>query len=130
MSGRAPYLWRSAHVSKLERLGAGGTIYRFEDSEYGTPIVPVINTNGDIRMCGDYKVTRQVNRKLRREFYPLPRIEEVFATLSVGKEFSKIDLTHAYLQTVLDEYRYNYAYRNIRISWYAVWFVLQKNLKE
>ncbi|CAB3238863.1 unnamed protein product [Arctia plantaginis] len=96
-----PLALRARVQRELERLEAEGTIYRVEHSEYGTPIVPVIKTNGDIRICGDYKVT--INRKLKREFYPLPRIEELFATLSGGKEFSKIDLTHAYLQTVLDE---------------------------
>lgn len=96
-----PLALRARVERELERLEAEGTIYRVEHSDYGTPIVPVIKANGDIRICGDYKVT--INRKLKREFYPLPRIEELFATLSGGKEFTKIDLTHAYQQTMLTE---------------------------
>lgn len=96
-----PLALRARVERELERLEAEGTIYRVEHSDYGTPIVPVIKTNGDIRICGDYKVT--INRKLKREFYPLPRIEELFATLSGGREFSKIDLTHAYQQTMLTD---------------------------
>ncbi|XP_053616055.1 uncharacterized protein K02A2.6-like [Plodia interpunctella] len=96
-----PLALRARVQAELERLEAEGTIYRVENSEYGTPIVPVVKENGDIRICGDYKVT--INPKLKREFYPLPRIEELFATLSGGEEYSKIDLTHAYAQTMLTE---------------------------
>jgi hypothetical protein len=96
-----PLSLRARVEHELGRLEAEGTIYRVEHSEYGTPIVPVIKNNGDIRICGDYKIT--VNRKLKRDYYPLPRIEELFAVLSGGKEFTKIDLTNAYQQTMLTE---------------------------
>ncbi|XP_013191481.2 uncharacterized protein K02A2.6 [Amyelois transitella] len=96
-----PLALRARVRAELERLEAEGTIYRVEHAEFGTPIVPVVKENGDIRICGDYKVT--INPKLKREYYPLPRIEELFSTLSGGEEFSKIDLTHAYAQTILTE---------------------------
>ena len=35
--------------------------------------------------------------------YPIPKVEDLFATLSVGKLFSKIDLSQAYQQVPLDE---------------------------
>ena len=35
------------------------------------------------------------------ESYPLPRVEELFANLSGGKQFSKLDLAQAYLQLQL-----------------------------
>jgi len=35
--------------------------------------------------------------------YPLPRIEELFTTLAGGEQFSKLDLSHAYQQLVLEE---------------------------
>ena len=37
------------------------------------------------------------------EQYPLPKPEEMFATLAKGEKFSKINLTNAYLQLQLDE---------------------------
>ena len=37
------------------------------------------------------------------EVYPLPRIDELFASLSGGQAFSKLDLSHAYQQIPLAE---------------------------
>lgn len=96
-----PLALRKPVELELERLQAEGTIRKVEYSDYGTPIVPVIKKTGEVRICGDYKVT--VNPKLIREPYPMPRIEELFAALSGGEKYSKIDLTNAYQQFVLDE---------------------------
>ena len=41
-------------------------------------------------MCGDYKLT--INQASDTETYPLPHIEEIFASLSGGKTFTKLDL--------------------------------------
>ncbi|XP_013163468.1 PREDICTED: uncharacterized protein K02A2.6-like [Papilio xuthus] len=62
-------------------------------------LLPIIKPSGEIRICGDYKST--INPKLKIDQYPLPRIEELFAALSGGQEFSKIDLTTAYMQVPL-----------------------------
>ncbi|GFV71180.1 transposon Tf2-8 polyprotein [Trichonephila clavipes] len=70
-------------------------------SDWATPIVPVIKQNGNLRICGDYKVT--INPGLKIEQYPLPRIEDIFAELSGGEFFTKIDLSEAYLQMLVDE---------------------------
>lgn len=96
-----PLALRARVERELARLEADGSIYRVEYSDYGTPIVPVIKKNGDIRICGDYKIT--INPKLQRDHYPLPRIEELFASLSGGSSFTKLDLTHAYEQCLLSE---------------------------
>ena len=52
-------------------------------------------------MCGDYKVT--VNQCLDVDQYPLPRPDDLFATLANGKTYSKLDLSQAYQQMVLDK---------------------------
>lgn len=96
-----PLALRARVEDELARLEREGTIYRVESSDYGTPIVPVIKECGDIRICGDYKIT--INPKLKRDPYPLPRIEELFATLSGGEEYSKIDLKQSYQQLMLTE---------------------------
>ena len=65
------------------------------------PIVPVPKKDGTVRVCGDYKVT--VNPSLDVDQYPLPKPEDLFATLANGKSFSKLDLSQAYQQMVLEE---------------------------
>ena len=61
----------------------------------------MVKTNGSVRICGDYKLT--ANTATKMESYPLPRIEDLFASLAGGKVFSKLDLSHAYLQLPLAE---------------------------
>jgi len=70
-------------------------------SEWAAPIVPVPKPEGNIRLCGDYKVT--INSQLEIDQYPLPKPDNIFAALSGGKWFSKIDLKHAYQQIKLAE---------------------------
>jgi hypothetical protein len=63
--------------------------------------VPVEKRDGSVRICGDYKLT--VNRVSKTEVYPIPKIKEIFASLTGGKKFSKLDLSHAYQQIQLEE---------------------------
>ena len=57
-------------------------------SDWAAPVVPVLKANGSIRLCGDYKVT--VNKAAKKDTYPLPRIEDLFAVLSGGRVFFKV----------------------------------------
>ena len=43
-----------------------------------------------------------MNRETITETYPLPRVEDLLASLAGGTAFSKLDLTQAYQQVVLD----------------------------
>ena len=70
-------------------------------SDWAAPIVPVVKRDGTVRICGDYKLT--VNTVAKTDSYPLPRIEDIFASLSNGKSFSKLDLSNAYLQIPLSD---------------------------
>eukprot|EP00731_Ephydatia_muelleri_P015743 Em0009g167a len=54
-----------------------------------------------VRICGDFKVT--VNPQIKVDQYPLPRPEELFASLNGGQQFTKLDFSEAYLQIELDE---------------------------
>lgn len=42
---------------KLERLQEQGVIEPVKFSEFATPIVPVLNSYEEVRLCGDFKVT-------------------------------------------------------------------------
>ena len=61
----------------------------------GSTIVPVLKPDGTIRICGNFKIT--VNKAAKPDVYPLPRVEDLFATLAGGKTFTKLDLAHAYV---------------------------------
>lgn len=76
-----------------------GILEPVQFSEWATPVVPVIKKDGSVRLCGDYKVSY---RKLSSQDR-LPRIEDMFASLSGGTVFSKLDLAHAYQQVLLDD---------------------------
>ena len=49
----------------------------------------------------DFKVS--INPVLQVDQYPLPRIEDIFATLAAGQHFSTMDLRQAYLQMEVEE---------------------------
>ena len=72
-----------------------------QSSPWAAPIVPVLKQNGKMRICRDYKLT--INQAAPREVYPLPTVEELFAILSGGKFFSKLDMSNAYLQLPLHD---------------------------
>ena len=96
-----PYSMREKIETELQRLQSQGVIDPVLSSDWAAPIVPVIKKDGTVRICGDYKVT--INKELERDVYPLPRVEDLFSSLSGGTLFSKLDLAHAYQQLVLDE---------------------------
>ena len=60
-----------------------------------------MKSDGNVRIRGDYKIT--INKAAKINKYPIPRIEDLFASLSGGKHFTKLDLSHAYQQVELDD---------------------------
>ena len=53
-----------------------------------------------IRICGDYKLT--ANKASKLEQHPLPKVEDLFSMLAGGITFTKLDMSQAYQQLVLD----------------------------
>ena len=96
-----PYAMREKVEAELDRLRQQGIIEPVQFSDWAAPIVPVLKQDGSVRICGDYKLT--VNAVAKLDTYPLPRIDDLFTSLSGGKYFSKLDLAQAYLQLPLDE---------------------------
>ncbi|XP_031760407.1 uncharacterized protein K02A2.6-like, partial [Xenopus tropicalis] len=95
-----PYALKEPVEKELERMEHYGIVSPVKYSSWAAPIVVVPKKDKTIRLCGDYKVT--VNRCIEPEPYPLPNVEDLFATLAGGKYFSKIDLSNAYQQLELD----------------------------
>lgn len=96
-----PFAWKSKIEAQLNSLVDIGVLEQIDNSDWGTPLVPILKPNGEIRICADYKTT--LNKYLVDFKYPLPRIEDIFATLQGGQLFTKLDLSNAYNQLILDE---------------------------
>ena len=105
-----PKFFRSRHVplairdvigDELNWLVEIGVLKKDDHSEWAAPIVLVPKKDGKFHICGDYKVT--VNPVLEVDQHPLPLPEEIFASLSGGQKFTKLDLSHAYQQIMLHE---------------------------
>ena len=75
------YALRERVESELERLEKQGVIEPVKYSECAARIVPVLKCDqSSVRICGDYKMT--VNQVAKPDSYPIPRIEDLFASLS------------------------------------------------
>ena len=97
-----PYSLRDKVEKELQRLQEEGTIEPVEFAEWAAPIVAVLKRDRNcVRICGDFSVTVNPVSKLDR--YPIPKVEDLFARLSKGKHFSKLDLSQAYQQLPLEE---------------------------
>ena len=77
-----------------------GVIEKVNYSDWAAPIVPVPKPDGSIRICGDYKVT--INPSLLVDHFPVPKAEDLFSTLAGGKKYSKLDLSQANQQVLLE----------------------------
>ena len=92
----------------LTKLEESGVVEKVDTAQYGTtPLVPVVKPNGQVRICGDFKIT--LNRHVDVQQYPLPHIDELFSLLAGGTRFAKIDLKDPYLQIELDDESKQYA---------------------
>ena len=96
-----PYAMKAKVEAELVRLQEMGIVEPVSWSDWATPVVPVLKKNGSVRLCGDFKVT--LNPELNVEQYPLPKVEDIFASLAGGKRFSKLDLKDAYLQMFMSD---------------------------
>ena len=78
-------------VDKLQKINA----IEPSTSPFASPTILVKNKDGTMRFCIDY---RQINSVTKTDAHPLPRIEDIFDTLSGSKFFSTLDLAMGYHQ--------------------------------
>ena len=102
-----PYSLREKVETELGTLESTGLISPVQFCDWAASIVPVMKSNGTIRICGDFKVT--INSVSQVDTYPLPRVKELFSALSGRKYFSKLDMSQAYLQLELENDSKQYA---------------------
>ncbi len=108
-SCKAIGLCRQKVEEEVERLVAEGTLEQVTNSKWATPLVAVLKSDKkSVRLCGDFKVT--MNRVAKLDRYPVPKVEGLFATLSRGKLFTKLDLRQAYQQLPLEEEVHGHKY--------------------
>ena len=86
-----------AKIDEMLALSVIEPVEQPTDWCFGLTIAP--KANGDIRMCVDLT---HLNKSVRREIYPLPRVSDMLAMLSEGKIFSKIDAKSGFWQIKLD----------------------------
>lgn len=61
----------------------------------GSPVLFVKKKDGTLRICIDYM---QLNKVIEKNYYPLPRIDDLFDQLQRAAVFSKIDHSLGYHQ--------------------------------
>ena len=65
-------------------------------------IVPVIRHDiKTVRLYCDFKLT--VNKVFKLDKYPIPKVQDLFFQVAEGKALTKLDISQAYQQLVLDE---------------------------
>ncbi|GJX75249.1 putative reverse transcriptase domain-containing protein [Tanacetum coccineum] len=84
---------------QLKELQDKGFI-RPSSSPWGAPVLFVKKNGGSFRMCINY---RELNKLTVKNYYPLPRIDDLFDQLQGSQFFSKIDLRLGYHQLRVHE---------------------------
>lgn len=111
-----PYGLRGAAETEIKRLCDMGIIYPVRNSKWASPVVIVSKPDGSIRMCVDCKVT--INKFLKTDHYPLPRIDDILAALAGAKYFCILDLREAFAQLAVSEDSQEYLTINTHLGLY------------
>ncbi|UYV61908.1 K02A2.6-like [Cordylochernes scorpioides] len=122
-----PFSIKEKIDKELDRLEKSQIIEKVNASDWSTPLVTVIKSNGELRLCGDFKNTlnnciedfyfyayeafsqfrasgvTEWRLEIEDEKYPLPTIETMLGNLGGNKIFTKLDLSSAYHQIEMDE---------------------------
>ncbi|KAL3214891.1 hypothetical protein MRX96_006982 [Rhipicephalus microplus] len=92
---------RDRRLEELQRMEPEGVITLVRTAQWATPVIPVLKRDGGVRVCGHFKTT--LNPLTVVESIATSRIEILFALLTGGKKFTKLDLQDAYKLVPLDE---------------------------
>jgi hypothetical protein len=96
---RHPKKFKDEIEKAIKELLAMGHI-RPSMSPFASSVVLVLNKDGTLRMCIDYKA---LNKKMIKNCYTIPRIDELMDELHGAVFFTKIDLRSGYHQISIRE---------------------------
>lgn len=94
-----PYKLKDRVSEEIDRLVSLKILKPIKHSEWASPLVVRVKSNGELRFCIDGKVT--INKFLETDHHPLHRIDDIFASLSNCLFFCVIDLKGAFKQLEL-----------------------------
>ena len=84
-----PYSMQILVDEKLDQLVKEKVIEPVEYADWAAPIVPVLKSDKKtVRICGDFKLKLTVNRAAKLDWYPIPKIEDLFARVAGGQLFT------------------------------------------
>ena len=95
------YAMRDAVDAELDKLERLNIITPVQHSEWAAPIVVVLKSNGQLRICGDYSTG--LNASFHPHDYPLPLPQDIYTKLGNSTIFSQIDLSDAFIQVPIAE---------------------------
>ena len=103
-----PYSLQDVMSNMLSSLQAEGKLVKVDSAEWASPDFLVPKKNGQYRLCVDLKrtlnpcletiVSRNIKFIKHYNVYPLPTLENIFATLNGSYVFCVLDLSEAYTQ--------------------------------
>jgi len=94
---RPALAWKQKIETEIDTLLAEGIIQP-STSPWASPLMAVPKKNGEVRICIDF---RAVNSLTTPDPYPLPRIDDLLATVASAKYLTTLDLTKGYHQILL-----------------------------
>ena len=108
-----PFHYKKGIESALNDMILNDVIEPINHSDWAMPIVPVVKSNGSIRICVDFKY---LNANINMEQYPVPLLDEILSEFSDCKYFTKLDLKNAYLQLEVHEESQKYLVMSTHIG--------------
>lgn len=95
---RLPFNDRPLLKQKLDEM-LESEIIRPSHSEFSNPFLLIDKKDGTKRLCLDFRL---LNKLIKPTSYPLPRVDDILASLNGAKYFSCLDLANSYHQIELD----------------------------
>ena len=88
-----PHIHNETFKKELLRLVRIGVLERVSQSEWGSPTFIIAKKDGKVRFISDF---RKLNGKIKRQTYPLPRIEDLLENISGFTYATALDLSMGY----------------------------------